>query len=160
MIIFSPLEVWSPFRCGKTAGLPFSAGLIEKYHALSCYRCFRFIDFHVCEHLPSLQFRFHKMAWLNEQPWRICSRTKILNAPFISQPWLTCAIRLKVRISMQTSNLKGHLKIPKGCRPRKLQHLLYAPSISVYDLNGKTPFSTDNSVNYLVSLCTAPQKNE
>ena len=55
---------------------------------------------------------------------------------------------------------EGPPEHPSRLSPHKLQHLLYAPSISVYDLNGKTPFSTDNSVNYLVSLCTAPQKNE
>jgi len=45
------------------------------------------------------------------------------------------------------ANLIGHLNILEGCRHHKIEHLLYASSSSVYGLNRKMPFSTDDSVD-------------
>lgn len=56
------------------------------------------------------------------------------------------------------SNLIGHLNILEGCRHNKVQHLLYASSSSVYGLNSKMPFSTDDSVDHPVSLYAATKK--
>ncbi|WP_157799732.1 GDP-mannose 4,6-dehydratase, partial [Bacillus subtilis] len=42
------------------------------------------------------------------------------------------------------SNLIGHLNILEGCRHHKIEHLLYASSSSVYGLNRKMPFSTED----------------
>ena len=53
------------------------------------------------------------------------------------------------------SNLTGYLNILEGCRHNKVQHLLYASSSSVYGLNRKMPFSTDDSVDHPVSLYAA-----
>ncbi|MBB6056879.1 NAD-dependent epimerase [Tolumonas osonensis] len=56
------------------------------------------------------------------------------------------------------ANLVGHLNILEGCRQHKIEHLLYASSSSVYGLNRKTPFSTDDSVDHPVSLYAATKK--
>lgn len=56
------------------------------------------------------------------------------------------------------SNLSGHLNILEGCRHNSIEHLLYASSSSVYGLNRKLPFSTDDSVDHPVSLYAATKK--
>mgnify|MGYP003589255085 CR=1 FL=1 len=56
------------------------------------------------------------------------------------------------------ANLVGHLNILEGCRHHQVGHLLYASSSSVYGLNRKTPFSTDDSVDHPVSLYAATKK--
>lgn len=56
------------------------------------------------------------------------------------------------------ANLIGHLNILEGCRHNKVEHLLYASSSSVYGLNRKMPFSTDDSVDHPVSLYAATKK--
>ncbi|EMC2814819.1 NAD-dependent epimerase [Klebsiella pneumoniae] len=56
------------------------------------------------------------------------------------------------------SNLTGYMNILEGCRHNKVQHLLYASSSSVYGLNRKMPFSTDDSVDHPVSLYAATKK--
>jgi len=56
------------------------------------------------------------------------------------------------------ANLIGHLNILEGCRHHKVEHLLYASSSSVYGLNRKMPFSTEDSVDHPVSLYAATKK--
>lgn len=56
------------------------------------------------------------------------------------------------------ANLIGHLNVLEGCRHNKVGHLLYASSSSVYGLNRKLPFSTDDSVDHPVSLYAATKK--
>lgn len=56
------------------------------------------------------------------------------------------------------SNLIGFLNILEGCRHNKIQHLLYASSSSVYGLNQKMPFSTDDSVDHPISFYAATKK--
>ncbi|MDR0805795.1 MAG: NAD-dependent epimerase [Enterobacteriaceae bacterium] len=56
------------------------------------------------------------------------------------------------------SNLAGHLNILEGCRHHQVEHLLYASSSSVYGLNRKLPFSTDDSVDHPISLYAATKK--
>lgn len=56
------------------------------------------------------------------------------------------------------ANLVGHLNVLEGCRHHKVEHLLYASSSSVYGLNRKMPFSTDDSVDHPVSLYAATKK--
>ncbi|HHS9880238.1 NAD-dependent epimerase [Klebsiella aerogenes] len=56
------------------------------------------------------------------------------------------------------ANLMGFLNILEGCRHNKVQHLVYASSSSVYGLNRKMPFSTDDSVDHPVSLYAATKK--
>ncbi|RJT14843.1 NAD-dependent epimerase [Rahnella inusitata] len=56
------------------------------------------------------------------------------------------------------SNLIGFVNVLEGCRYNKVGHLLYASSSSVYGLNKKQPFSTDDSVDHPVSLYAATKK--
>jgi len=55
------------------------------------------------------------------------------------------------------SNLVGIMTILEGCRHNPVQHLLYASSSSVYGMNAKTPFETDQ-VDNPVSLYAATKK--
>ncbi|MCK8097413.1 NAD-dependent epimerase [Pseudoalteromonas sp. 1CM17D] len=57
------------------------------------------------------------------------------------------------------SNLIGHLNVLEGCRYNNVKHLVYASSSSVYGLNNKMPFSTDNSVDHPISLYAATKKS-
>ncbi|WP_437890521.1 NAD-dependent epimerase [Phytobacter sp. V91] len=74
------------------------------------------------------------------------------------------AAQAGVRYSLETphayadANLTGHLNVLEGCRHNKVGHLLYASSSSIYGLNRKMPFSTDDSVDHPVSLYAATKK--
>lgn len=57
------------------------------------------------------------------------------------------------------SNLVGFANILEGCRNSKVGHLVYASSSSVYGFNKKIPFSTDDNVDYPVSLYAATKKS-
>lgn len=75
------------------------------------------------------------------------------------------AAQAGVRYSIQNphsyveSNLLGFLNILEGCRHNGVKHLLYASSSSVYGLNKKQPFSTDDNVDYPISLYAATKKS-
>jgi UDP-glucuronate 4-epimerase len=56
------------------------------------------------------------------------------------------------------SNLLGHVTILEGCRHHQVEHLVYASSSSVYGMNKKMPFSTEDSVDHPVSLYAATKK--
>ncbi|MGP4123523.1 MAG: NAD-dependent epimerase [Sodalis sp. (in: enterobacteria)] len=56
------------------------------------------------------------------------------------------------------ANLIGYLNILEGCRKTQVAHLLYASSSSVYGLNRKLPFSTNDTVDHPVSLYAATKK--
>jgi UDP-glucuronate 4-epimerase len=56
------------------------------------------------------------------------------------------------------SNLTGFLNILEGCRHFPPRHLVFASSSSVYGANKKVPFSTDDCVDYPVSLYAATKK--
>ena len=56
------------------------------------------------------------------------------------------------------ANLVGFLNILEGCRARRLEHLVYASSSSVYGGNTKLPFAEDDRVDGPVSLYAATKK--
>jgi UDP-glucuronate 4-epimerase len=56
------------------------------------------------------------------------------------------------------SNIVGFLNILECCRHYKIKHLVYASSSSVYGLNKKIPFSTDDTVDSPISLYAASKK--
>lgn len=56
------------------------------------------------------------------------------------------------------SNIEGFLNILEGCRINSIKHLVYASSSSVYGLNGKLPFSENDSIAHPVSLYAASKK--
>lgn len=57
------------------------------------------------------------------------------------------------------SNLVGFLNILEGCRQSKVKHFVYASSSSVYGMNTKQPFSTNDQVDYPISLYAATKKS-
>lgn len=57
------------------------------------------------------------------------------------------------------SNLVGFVNILEGCRCSKVKHLVYASSSSVYGMNIKQPFSTEDRVDYPISLYAATKKS-
>ena len=57
------------------------------------------------------------------------------------------------------ANLVGFLNILECCRHNKIKHLVYASSSSVYGLNKKIPFSTDDNVDHPISLYAATKKS-
>ncbi|MFA5853740.1 MAG: NAD-dependent epimerase [Patescibacteria group bacterium] len=57
------------------------------------------------------------------------------------------------------SNLVGFGHILEGCRQKKVAHLVYASSSSVYGANTVTPFSVQHGVDHPVSLYAATKKS-
>ena len=57
------------------------------------------------------------------------------------------------------SNLVGFVNILEGCRHSEVKHLVYASSSSVYGMNVKQPFSTEDRVDYPISLYAATKKS-
>ncbi|AYN68436.1 NAD-dependent epimerase [Euzebyella marina] len=57
------------------------------------------------------------------------------------------------------SNIVGYLNLLECCRHYKVEHLVYASSSSVYGLNEKIPFSTDDTVDHPISLYAASKKS-
>lgn len=57
------------------------------------------------------------------------------------------------------SNLVGFLNILECCRHYAIKHLVYASSSSVYGLNKKIPFATDDNVDHPISLYAATKKS-
>ena len=57
------------------------------------------------------------------------------------------------------SNIFGFLNILEGCKSHKIKHLIYASSSSVYGLNRKMPFSTEDTTDHPVSLYAATKKS-
>jgi UDP-glucuronate 4-epimerase len=56
------------------------------------------------------------------------------------------------------SNLVGFVNVLEGCRQQQTPHLIYASSSSVYGMNTKIPFSTDDRVDHPISLYAATKK--
>lgn len=57
------------------------------------------------------------------------------------------------------SNIIGFINVLECCRRYPVKHLSYASSSSVYGLNEKQPFSTDDHVDHPVSLYAASKKS-
>lgn len=58
------------------------------------------------------------------------------------------------------SNIIGFYNILEACRYYPVEHLVYASSSSVYGANKKVPYSTDDNVDYPVSLYAATKKSD
>ncbi len=56
------------------------------------------------------------------------------------------------------SNLVGLGNVLEGCRQSKTEHLLFASSSSVYGVNTKMPFSTEDPVDHPISLYAATKR--
>ena len=56
------------------------------------------------------------------------------------------------------SNIVGFINVLEACRHNHIKHLVYASSSSVYGLNKKMPFSTNDNVDHPISLYAASKK--
>lgn len=78
---------------------------------------------------------------------------------------ISLAAQAGVRYSIENphaymdSNMIGFLNVLEGCRQIKVKHLLYASSSSVYGMNIKQPFSTEDRVDFPISLYAATKKS-
>lgn len=61
-------------------------------------------------------------------------------------------------LAYAASNLTGHLVILELARRRKVRHMVYASSSSVYGNNAKVPFSVDDPVDHPISLYAATKR--
>ncbi|MEQ4953357.1 NAD-dependent epimerase [Klebsiella oxytoca] len=108
--------------------------------------------------LQSPQFSFHKIDLADREGIAQLFAHEKFNRV------IHLAAQAGVRYSLENpfayadSNLIGYLNILEGCRHNHVEHLLYASSSSVYGLNRKMPFSTDDSVDHPVSLYAATKK--
>lgn len=57
------------------------------------------------------------------------------------------------------TNLIGFYNILEACRHYPVEHLVYASSSSVYGINAKIPYSTEDKVDHPVSLYAATKKS-
>lgn len=57
------------------------------------------------------------------------------------------------------SNVLGFFNLLECCRNYKIKHLIYASSSSVYGESKKVPFSTEEKVDYPISLYAATKKS-
>ncbi|MCW4469556.1 NAD-dependent epimerase [Flavobacterium sp. MFBS3-15] len=75
------------------------------------------------------------------------------------------AAQAGVRYSLQNpfayidSNIVGFMNILECCRNNNVKNLVYASSSSIYGLNDKIPFSTDDNVDNPISLYAATKKS-
>jgi UDP-glucuronate 4-epimerase len=56
------------------------------------------------------------------------------------------------------ANLTGFVNILEACRQHAVAHLVYASSSSVYGMNAKVPFSTEDAVDKPISLYAATKR--
>lgn len=91
-----------------------------------------------------------------------------LNLLFTNQKFdyvINLAAQAGVRYSIQKprvyieSNIVGFANILEACRNFEIKHLTYASSSSVYGLNEKVPFTTQDSTNHPMSLYAATKKS-
>lgn len=78
---------------------------------------------------------------------------------------INMAAQAGVRFSLENpytyidSNIYGFLNVLEACKIKKIKHLIYASSSSVYGLNKKQPFSTDDIVDFPISVYAASKKS-
>jgi UDP-glucuronate 4-epimerase len=83
---------------------------------------------------------------------------------FKPQRVVNLAAQAGVRYSLENpqayvdSNIVGFLNILEACRHRRIEHLVYASSSSVYGANKKLPFAVEDSVDHPVSMYAATKK--
>ena len=84
---------------------------------------------------------------------------------FVPERVVNLAAQAGVRYSLENprayidANIVGFLNILEACRHRRIEHLVYASSSSVYGANRKLPFAVEDSVDHPVSLYAASKKS-
>lgn len=109
---------------------------------------------------PNYQnFSFHKID--------ICDEDNLTS--FFKKEDFDCVINLAAQAGVRysithpqsylDSNLKGFGNILEACRHKKIQHLIFASSSSVYGMNTNIPFSTRDVTDFPISLYAATKKS-
>jgi UDP-glucuronate 4-epimerase len=62
-------------------------------------------------------------------------------------------------MSYVSSNLVGFINLLEECKTSKISHLIFASSSSIYGMNKKQPFSTEDITDYPISLYAATKKS-
>ena len=113
----------------------------------------------IAKHPKSFNFEFIKLDIANR---------KLMEELFVSNEFdvvVNLAAQAGVRYSLENpnayvdSNIVGFVNILEGCRHSQIKHLVYASSSSVYGMNVKQPFSTQDRVDYPISLYAATKKS-
>lgn len=126
---------------------------------LNAYYSVALKEYRLNKLLPFENFTFIKMDISNREA---------ISQLFVEQQFqrvIHLAAQAGVRYSIEApfeyvdSNLVGMMTILEGCRQNKVAHLVYASSSSVYGMNPKVPFSTDDAVDHPVSLYAATKKS-
>ncbi|MEP1444769.1 MAG: NAD-dependent epimerase [Paraglaciecola sp.] len=126
---------------------------------LNAYYSVELKEYRLNKLIPFDNFTFIKMDISN----RNAMRQLFADEQF--QKVIHLAAQAGVRYSIEApfeyvdSNLVGMMTVLEGCRQNKVEHLVYASSSSVYGMNPKVPFSTDDPVDHPVSLYAATKKS-
>jgi UDP-glucuronate 4-epimerase len=104
-------------------------------------------------------FRFIKMDLIDRKEMaELFSKEKF-------QRVIHMAAQAGVRYSIENpmayidSNLVGFATVLECCRHNDIEHFVYASSSSVYGMNTKVPFSTQDNVDHPISLYAATKKS-
>jgi UDP-glucuronate 4-epimerase len=152
--------------------------------------CAGFIGFHVSKRLLELGhgvlgldnlspfydegLKAARLAILQSDPGFEFARADLADRPSIERlfegfdrgPVIHLAAQAGVRHSLENphvyveSNVLGFLNLVEGCRKRKVPHLVYASSSSVYGANQKIPFCEHDNVDHPISLYAATKKSD
>lgn len=147
-----------------------------------------FIGFHLCQRLLargdvvtgldnlnsyySVQLKQDRLAQLEGRPGFTFVRTDLADRAGMERVFqdydfdtvVHLAAQAGVRYSLTNphayidSNLVGFINILEGCRHKRVRHLVYASSSSVYGANTEMPFSVHHNVDHPVSLYAATKK--
>jgi UDP-glucuronate 4-epimerase len=103
-------------------------------------------------------FSFHKLDLADRESTEALFRTGDFG------PVVHLAAQAGVRYSLDhphaylDANLSGFLNILEGCRHRRIEHLVFASSSSVYGANTRLPYSVHDNVDHPISLYAATKK--
>lgn len=109
--------------------------------------------------IPYDHFTFHRMDIADREAMRELFSNHRFDVV------VNLAAQAGVRYSLENpdayidANVVGFANILEGCRATRPDHLIYASSSSVYGMNEKIPFSTEDRVDHPVSLYAATKKS-
>lgn len=120
----------------------------------------------------SVQLKRDRLALLAKHDAFTFAQIDLVDANFLNALFMAhrfshvahLAAQAGVRYSLENpqsyiqSNLVGFGNILEACRHNAVQHLLFASSSSVYGLNSRLPYSTDDATDHPVSLYAASKK--
>jgi UDP-glucuronate 4-epimerase len=147
-----------------------------------------FIGFHLCQRLLArgdvvmgldnlnnyynVQLKQDRLAQLEGRPGFTFLRVDLADRAGMERVFQDCEFDTVVHLAAQAgvrysltnphayidSNLVGFTNILEGCRHKRVRHLVYASSSSVYGANTEMPFSVHHNVDHPVSLYAATKK--